>query len=174
MLNWVLEIKLKKAWNLAQSYLTTNTKIWSEGLEVTKIRNSLKLATRGTWFPFFRIRTQFQAFPKNCHFSPSDQILVFDVRKLCAKFHAFSNFISKTQFNIRKIQKNQWKKYMKFMFLFNFGGFLKFILQCMAKISTFNSMIFFFLKHDVFFTLKNRIRFPRLLSYRISVKDTLK
>ncbi len=37
---------------------------------------------------------QFQAVPNVCHFGPSDQILVIDVRKLCGKFHAFLNYIS--------------------------------------------------------------------------------
>ena len=36
----------------------------------------------------------FQAVPNLCHLGPSDQILVIGVRKLCAKFHAFLNFIS--------------------------------------------------------------------------------
>ena len=77
-----------------------------------------KIGHQGYLISFlFRIRTQFRAFPKNCHFSPSDQILVFGVRKICAKFHAFWDFISKRKFNIKEIQKYSEKKYKKFVFI---------------------------------------------------------
>ena len=48
---------------------------------------------------------QFQAVPNLCHFGLSDQILVLDVRKLCGKFHAFLNSISKPNLSYRKYRK---------------------------------------------------------------------
>ena len=60
---------------------------------------------------------QFQAVPNLCLFGPSDQILVFGVRKIYAKFHPFLDFISKAKFNIKEIQKYSEKDIKKIVFI---------------------------------------------------------